>query len=275
MKKTKLIWYYLKHPSLLLAYIDLKYFKRWLARNGFPKNKQCPICNKHMHSYALHGGPSDLTIKHRVAGMGVRLGDCPFCGSTDKHRWLLYVLENKTGIRTEKCDVLHFAPESIIRERITRNKKCNYLSGDIEAGRADCVVDMTNMEFKDQSFDYIIASMVLEHIEKENKAIKELIRCVKPSGKIILTVPIDTQLSHTLELNGIKSDHERFRLYGQVDHVRLYGLDTEKRLGAYGLDVVSYKPGDVLKKKEIVKRGLDSEFPVFVCTLSQSPLAEI
>ena len=49
--------------------------------------------------------------------------------------------------------------------------------------------DVTNLLFKDNFFDYIICSEVIEHIKKDKKAIKELIRVLKPKGILVLTTP--------------------------------------------------------------------------------------
>jgi len=42
----------------------------------------------------------------------------------------------------------------------------------------------------DNSFDYIIANAILEHIFDENKAINEWLRLLKPNGQILVTIPL-------------------------------------------------------------------------------------
>jgi ubiquinone/menaquinone biosynthesis C-methylase UbiE len=57
-------------------------------------------------------------------------------------------------------------------------------------GRAS-VVQGSGLElpFVDASFDYIIASEVLEHIPNDSGAVSELNRVLKPKGRIAITVP--------------------------------------------------------------------------------------
>jgi methionine biosynthesis protein MetW len=49
------------------------------------------------------------------------------------------------------------------------------------------------MPFEDAQFDVAIASQVLEHVIRRNRFCRELARIVKPSGKIIITVPNNCQ----------------------------------------------------------------------------------
>lgn len=51
------------------------------------------------------------------------------------------------------------------------------------------VADATKLPFKDKTFDRIIASEILEHIEDDEKAISEMYRVLKPGGIIMITVP--------------------------------------------------------------------------------------
>jgi ubiquinone/menaquinone biosynthesis C-methylase UbiE len=54
---------------------------------------------------------------------------------------------------------------------------------------AGLVADALNLPFADNSFDCIVTSEVIEHIEEADKFIAELFRCVKPGGKLIITTP--------------------------------------------------------------------------------------
>lgn len=46
--------------------------------------------------------------------------------------------------------------------------------------------------YKTNFFDIVICSDVLEHLKDDNKAVKEMLRIIKPGGKLIITVPADT-----------------------------------------------------------------------------------
>jgi ubiquinone/menaquinone biosynthesis C-methylase UbiE len=52
--------------------------------------------------------------------------------------------------------------------------------------------NLINMPFADKSFDAVIASEVLEHVVRRKRFLREMIRVLKPSGKILIFVPDDT-----------------------------------------------------------------------------------
>ncbi|MEZ5207117.1 MAG: class I SAM-dependent methyltransferase [Acidimicrobiales bacterium] len=57
-------------------------------------------------------------------------------------------------------------------------------------GMADATCgDATRLPFPDATFDRIIASEVMEHIPDDNAALTELVRVLKPGGRIAITVP--------------------------------------------------------------------------------------
>lgn len=197
--------------------------------------------------------------------MGPRFSDCPYCHSVDKYRWLWYVIEKYTDMLIRNGDrLLHFAPEGPIKNRINDTFRGEYLTGDLEPGRADYVVDMTDICFEDNSFDWIIACNVLEHICEEKKAIEELKRVIKPTGTIILSFPVAFDLQKTFEDSSISSKEERIKNFGQEDHVRLYGRDYIKRLEDYGLCVKTYLPYDIMSEQEIKKNGFKKVSPIML-----------
>lgn len=237
-----------------------------------PINCTCTFCGKSFHRYKVHGYESELAYKHNLTCMGYRRAKCPYCGSKDKERWLWYVLENYTDITTTNGRVMHFAPEGPIKSRITNNTECKYYSGDIQPGVADLIVDMTDMQFEDSFFDCIIASMVMEHIPEEEKALKELFRTCKDGGKIVLTVPQCTDIEETIEDLSITDSKVRTQLYGQDDHVRLYGLDYPQRfynMAFNGCDIQFIRPMDLFGEEQISSMGIQKEYGVFVCTVKK------
>jgi SAM-dependent methyltransferase len=49
--------------------------------------------------------------------------------------------------------------------------------------------DVTKLPFSDGSFDVVICSEVLEHIEDNRAAVRELVRVLKQGGDLVVTVP--------------------------------------------------------------------------------------
>ena len=90
---------------------------------------------------------------------------------------------------------------------------------------ADHKVDLMNLPFSDNTYDFFICSHVLEHVDNDLVAIRELFRVTKIGGQGILMVPIVVGLPETIENPEIKDEGERWRLFGQNDHVRLYSHD--------------------------------------------------
>jgi SAM-dependent methyltransferase len=65
------------------------------------------------------------------------------------------------------------------------------LGGETPAGTrtAPVVADLRALPFGDASFDRVIASEVLEHIQDDATAVSELARVLKPGGRAAITVP--------------------------------------------------------------------------------------
>jgi 2-polyprenyl-3-methyl-5-hydroxy-6-metoxy-1,4-benzoquinol methylase len=54
-----------------------------------------------------------------------------------------------------------------------------------------CRSDAANLNFKADSFDYIIATEVLEHLPSPQRALNEIARIAKPGAAVILSVPYE------------------------------------------------------------------------------------
>ena len=59
-----------------------------------------------------------------------------------------------------------------------------------ESARAEAVKgDALDLPYADATFDCVIASEILEHVPEDDRAIAELIRVLKPGGRLAVTVP--------------------------------------------------------------------------------------
>lgn len=229
------------------------------------RRKFCPICGKYSAFFLPFGYGEKVFKELHIVGGGVRREcTCPHCFSRDRFRWTYEVLKRYTRVMDGKCKVLHIAPEPQIAARVRENTACDYLTGDIAPGRADCVVDVTDMPFGDAEFDYIIINHVLEHIVDEAAAMRELQRCLKSDGELIISFPICTERA-TFEDPSVTSPSQRLRIYGQEDHVRLYGYDCAKYLERYGFSVESYTVKECLPPREAKRQSLILDDTAFVC----------
>lgn len=193
----------------------------------------CPFCDKYEY-FEDYGNP----VRKNVM--------CLNCGSMERHRFLYFVYKKYIFDNiTDEISVLHTAPEKSIYKLFTDNEKINYVSIDLDPSRYPYAKDILkmnvlNLQFADNKFDFIISNHVIEHIEDEELFFKELTRVLKQDGKIILTAPYDKNLEKTFEDFSIVTPEDRLKYYGQADHVRLYGLDIYERFKKYGnVDVIN------------------------------------
>lgn len=68
------------------------------------------------------------------------------------------------------------------------------LGGGTAYGAIDYVSDILTLPLEDMSVDVVLCTEVLEHVPEPVKALRELIRVVKPGGKLILTAPLGSGL---------------------------------------------------------------------------------
>lgn len=233
-----------------------------------PRKRYCIICCHKIGKFKPYPEvPTNIFRKHHIIGGWLTdSGRCIYCGSMDRHRWQYYVLKKHTDMLTRSCTVLHFAPEALNAKLIRSNTECKYITADIKAGRGDYAVDMTDMKiFDDNTFDYIIANHILEHIKDEASAISELKRVLKDNGTIILSFPVCTDML-TYEDDSITTEQGRWDAFGQGDHVRLYGTDYKERLEGYGLNVKVYSPQDEFNREEAYKYGFIYDDVSIFCT---------
>ena len=66
---------------------------------------------------------------------------------------------------------------------------------------------------------------------------KELFRVMKKGGMGIFQVPQDLNRDITFEDNSITDPKERAKIFGQYDHVRVYGRDYFDKLRSIGFNV--------------------------------------
>jgi SAM-dependent methyltransferase len=99
-----------------------------------------------------------------------------------------------------------------------------------------------NIAYPNDTFELIICSHVLEHIPRDDVAIKQLYRVLRTDGIAILQVPIGMALNKTIEDPSITDPSERERRFGQHDHVGIYGSDYPQRLVAGGFVVEIFDP---------------------------------
>ena len=181
--------------------------------------------------------------------------------SLERHRLLWLYLNNETDFFQSELDtdsslkqpksfklrdaetssilkVLHFAPEQAFYKLFRNQKNIDYTTTDLFSPLADVKADICNLPFSDNSYDVILCNHVLEHIPDDTKAMQELYRVLKPGGMGIFQIPQDLKRETTFSDDSIINQKERAAIFGQYDHVRIYGRDYFDQLRAIGFKVV-------------------------------------
>lgn len=158
--------------------------------------------------------------------------------SLERHRLLWLYLKNETDFFINPKKVLHFAPEQAFYKRFKKQKNLDYTTTDLNSPLADVKADICNLPFKDEEFDVILCNHVLEHIPDDTQAMKELYRVMKKGGMGIFQIPQDLSREKTFEDDSITDRKERAKIFGQYDHVRIYGRDYFDKLRSVGFTVI-------------------------------------
>lgn len=164
---------------------------------------------------------------------------CASCGSRERHRLLWLWVTQDGGNRLSGKRILHFAPEKALRRAMTGNP--GYETADLRQAGVTHQVDITRLPMADGSYDVVIANHVLEHIDDDRQAIRELFRVLRPNGTALLTVPLNPTRAATYEDPRITDPVQRMAHFNAPDHRRYYGLDFADRLQDAGFQVETFR----------------------------------
>ena len=185
--------------------------------------------------------------------------------SLERHRLLWLYLERETDFFKKSLKVLHVAPEQAFYKSFKKLDNIDYTTTDLHSPLANVKADICDLPFKENQFDVILCNHVLEHIPNDKKAMKELFRVLKPGGWAILQVPLDSKRLKTFQDDTITDPKERMRVFGQYDHVRLYGMDYFEKLEKSGFSTQAIIYAEELTSEEITRFGVVSHEIIPVC----------
>ena len=184
---------------------------------------------------------------------------CPGTLSLERHRLLWLYLDRETSFLNDSLKVLHVAPEQVFYQKFKTFSHWKYTTTDLHSPLADVKADICALPFEDNSYDLILCNHVLEHIPNDRKAMSELYRVLKKGGTLIAQVPLDENRTTTFEDNSITDRKERTKVFGQYDHVRVYGKDYLEFLDQTGFSSKFIAYTEKLPKEEIKRYGLQYE----------------
>lgn len=256
-----------------LLYWNLKYQRHLTAKNRkrlspFLGNEfECPFCGERFKELLPHGEDQAVLQEKNIVGGGRRLNAlCPCCYSTDRERLLYLFLKHETNVFRDKIKLLHVAPEESLLLVFMKQANVDYLTVDLDDPLAMEVADLTNLQYNNNSFDFIICNHVLEHIPDDRKAMSELYRVLNVGGTAILQVPISLTLDKTYEDPAITTPQEREKAFGQYDHVRIYAKDYKTRLEAAGFCVNEYSLAEKFGEDVCRRYAINHNEHLFICT---------
>lgn len=213
---------------------------------------ECPICGWHGVGFAASRKPRRLN----------RL--CPSCCSTERDRalqlWLRALPPVRPGAR-----LLEVAPLGLL-EPAARRLGFAYASVDLMSSRATVRGDLCGLPFPSGSFDVVVCFHVLEHVDDDVAAVREISRILADAGTAVVVVPWNPGAEHTDE-DLTAGPEERLRRFGQVDHVRWYGRDATTRFTSGDVDVVESRWIECFTAEEFRTSALDGDDDRFwLCT---------
>lgn len=224
MKKAfKYLLNKLPRPVLIqLSFLVRPFLGLWLKGSRYTD----PIDGKMFRSFLPYGyeNPRENVLS-------------PSTLSLERHRLLWLFLKHRTQFFSQPAKLLHFAPEQAFYRRFKKLSHLDYTTTDLNSPLATVKADICDLPFEDNTFDIILCNHVLEHIPEDQKAIQELYRVMKPGGWGVFQVPQDLSRKQTFEDPTITDRKERAKIFGQYDHVRIYGYDYFDRLRAAGFQV--------------------------------------
>ena len=186
--------------------------------------------------------------------------------SLERHRLLWLYLINETVLFEKKIKLLHFAPEQAFYKKFKKLNNIQYDSIDINSPLAKIKADICDLPIKDNTYDFILCNHVLEHVLDDKKAMSELYRVLKKGGTGIFQVPIDMNRKKTFQDDSITDKLERNKIFGQYDHVRVYGKDYFNKLENTGFKVQQIDYSKEFSNEEILKYSIIKGEVIPVCT---------
>lgn len=230
------------------------------------KKKICPVCNHEIRFYLPFGKPRMRSN-----------AECPACHCLKRQRLLWRFLNanwrsltgSDVGEEGKKVRILHFAPDASLQNKFANMEGVEYYPVDIDPNYPLPIVntvDMQSIPYSDEYFDLIIAVHVIQNVEDEKKALKEVRRVLKLSGSAIINSPIDHNLEKTID-ERYDTPELREKNYEKEYYQRRYGVDYGERLRLMGgyREVSRFKAEELNTPEEMEYYALLSQEEIYVC----------
>ncbi len=140
---------------------------------------------------------------------------------------------------SSRVSVQHLIAESVIGScgfTVIDRRSLGFHSG-IEPPRRFIRMDVTNMDFADNSFDVILCNNILPYVRDDRRALSEIFRCLKITG--LAMIDSEHNEGETRSADAYRREHpELGEDYFAVNGDQwVYGKDYFERLEAAGFNV--------------------------------------
>lgn len=194
---------------------------------------RCNVCGAALHRFLTHGIPPEPNFL------------CPVCRSKPPHRLCAFLYERRPQLFVDGGLLLHIAPEPGLGARLAgmaRRHGMHYRSGDIR-GVGEARLDILDLPLTDGSVHLFYCCHVLNALQDDRAAMREVFRVLHPDGVAILQVPAFHTGATTLETHGAD---ERRAVFGDDGIYRIYtDADYRARLAATGFEVSVFSHDDL------------------------------
>ncbi len=205
----------------------------------------CPVCGKTSRCFRAY---TDGFVPFEAV-------ECAFCFSHGRHRLLWLYLNQKTNLWDGKPKkILHIAPESCFEPSLSITFEEDYVTADLHNPNVRVKMDVTDIQYPDQTFDVIFCNHVLQEVKDDRMALREFYRVLKKDGWAILLAPVYAKKTHEDPL--LQKPADRLKAYSEADSVRVYGPDYAERLREADFKVTVTKVDDFIGRDDAVRMGL-------------------
>ncbi len=245
-------------------------------------NYKCAICGSSfgylpLNDYYDKEQEKYGTIRHISETINIYNYFCRKCHCFDRERLIVDFLK-RIGLPYMKPNkkILQFAPSLALEQWIIKNcPNAEYLSTDLYMENVSFKADIQNLNMlENESIDFWICSHVLEHVQDDKAALRELNRILKPGGVGLFLVPVSLDMDYIDEEWGLP-ESENWRRFGQGDHLRRYGKSALiERLNECDFYVSEYNK-NVILQESFAQNAFTDTSTLYVLTKYETNIEEI
>ena len=213
------------------------------------RERFCPCCGSHVRRFQSFGDVPRPDAR------------CPVCGALERHRLASLFFRDNPELLAGARRVLHVAPETPLANVLDRPGERDYVSVDVDESNA--MTGMNLGHIPDDTFDAAFCNRVLEHVDEDRRAMREMHRVLRPGGWAIVQVPVKRRT--TVENPPVADPEEGRPLSGRRNHVRVYGWDIGERLAEAGFSVSVAGLAPAFDETTIRRCGLNTREVIFHC----------